>query len=83
MIVNNIISMKLIKKLNNNLYFQEMKNPKYVALPMLQAQMKNIKYFQENARNQMNAPTTNALEKAGNLATKYRKENSNAKNMVF
>ena len=60
-----------------------MTNPKYVALPMLRAQMKNMKYFLEIARNQMIASTTDASEEAGNLATKYRKENPTAKSMVF
>ena len=60
-----------------------MTNPKYVALPMLRAQMKNMKYFLEIARNRMIASTTDAKEEAGNLATKYRTENPTENSMVF
>ena len=71
--------MKKINKSNNYLNFQKERNPKYVALPMLLAQMKDMKYFQEIARNQINASTTNASEEACKLVTKYRKENPTAK----
>ena len=75
--------MKKINKSNNYLNFQKERNPKYVELPMLLAQMKDMKYFQEIARNQMNASTTDASEEACKLATNYRKENPAAKNMVL
>ena len=42
---------------------------------MLQAQMRNMKYFSEVARNKTNASTTDAPEEARKHVTKYQKEN--------